>query len=199
MSWNIGVIQNDGWDIGVTQNDGNAETDDADTFTENNNGVINILIRRRKQRRKIMAKLNYPVSDVWLRTRDSDAPEYCDIVEIRNDPRGNKRQPDNALRLPAGYPYSAYIDWVIKNDPKVFTLLNGKAPAAIDHIIAAQFTSDYGCRIGDTDDGNNVRGVLLNSAIITVGEFFGGVDHDETYRRIYRTGTTVEKFWFLGC
>ena len=149
--------------------------------------------------KKIMAKLNYPVSDVWLRTQDPNAPTYCDIMEIRNDPRGNARQPDNVLRQPTEYPFSAYLDWVVKHDPKVFTLLNGKTPTVIDHITAARFTVDYGCRVGDTDNGNNIRGILSNSTIITVGEFFGGVDHGEVYRRIYREGTTIEKFWFLGC
>lgn len=139
----------------------------------------------------------YPISDVWLTTQDENAPEYCDIQEIRNDPHGNIQQPDNVLNDAPNYPSSAYLTWVLANDPKVFTLQDGSTPTRKDHIAAALFEDDA-IRVGDTDIGNNIRGILKNNAIITVGEYFGGVNYDEIYRRIYRKGTTVEKFWFIG-
>jgi hypothetical protein len=140
----------------------------------------------------------YPISDVWLRTQDESAPAYCDIQEIRNDPHSNVRQPENVLVGAPNYPSSAYLTWVLANDPTVFTLLDGSVPTRKDHITAALFDDD-GIRVGDTDIGNNIRGVLKNNTIITVGEYFGGVNYNEVYRRIYRKGTTVEKLWFMGC
>ncbi|MGW8324066.1 MAG: hypothetical protein ACWGNI_00090 [Desulfobacterales bacterium] len=139
----------------------------------------------------------YPISDKWLTTQSEDAPEYCDIMEIRNDPHGNVHQPDNVLHGAPDYPSSAYLTWVLANDPRVFTLMDGSTPTRMDHIRAASF-EDEAIRIGDTDNGNNVRGILKNNTIITVGEYFGGVNYDEVYRRIYRDGTEVEKFWFIG-
>lgn len=147
-----------------------------------------------------MSTRNYPISDKWLHPDDPDdptLPPYCDIYEIRNDPAGNVPQPGNVLHHAPDQPSSAYLDWVLANDPGVFKKLDGSNPSRIDHILAARFT-DCGIHIGDTDNGNNVRGVMQDSAIITIGEFTGGVDHDEQYRRIYRHGTEVEKFWFLG-
>lgn len=145
-----------------------------------------------------MVKHNYPISDVWLQTQDENAPAYCDIEEIRLDPANRSVQPGNALNQPTDHPSSAYLTWVLENDPKVFTLLDGGTPTRKDHINAANFI-DCGSRVSDVDDGNNIKGVLGDSLIITTGEFFGGTDHNEIYRRIYRDGTEVEKFWFLGC
>ena len=139
----------------------------------------------------------YPVSDVWLTTNDESAPEYCDIQEIRNDPHGNVRQPDNILVGAPDYPNSAYLTWVLANDPTVFTREDGSTPTRKDHILAALF-SDIGIRVGNTTNGNDIKGVLKNSNIITIGEYFGGINYDEVYRRIYRNGTSVGKFWFVG-
>jgi len=144
-----------------------------------------------------MSTHNYPVSDKWLDTQDPSAPEYCDINEIRNDPGIDTPPLETELRDRAIHNPSAYLDWVLVNDPKVFTKLDGSAPSRSDHIVAAQFT-DCGCRVGDTDDGNNIRGILKNSNVITKGEYFGGIEHNDIYCRIYRKGTEVEKFWFLG-
>jgi hypothetical protein len=140
----------------------------------------------------------YPVSDVWLRTKDKNAPEYCDIDEIRNDPHGNVRQPENVLVGAPNYPNSAYLTWVLANDPNVFTLQDGSTPTRMDHIIAARF-NDTKIRVGDVDNGNNIKGILKYNNIVTVGEYTGGILHEEVYRRIYRKGTTVEKLWFMGC
>ena len=141
---------------------------------------------------------NYPISDAWLHTTYPTAPLYCDIEEIRNDPVLNVGQPENAMHGPVSHSSSAYLDWVIANDPGVFTLMDGSNPTKKDHVIAAKFNEDCGCRVGDVNDGNNIRGILKNSTIITTGEFTGGINHNEVYKRIYRQGTEVEKFWFLG-
>jgi hypothetical protein len=144
-----------------------------------------------------MSTRNYPISDVWLKTQDPNAPEYCDIEEIRNDSHGEVSPPDDAVIDKATHPPSAYLTWVLSNDPNVFTKTDGSSPTRFDHIIAARFT-DTGSRVSDTDGGNNIRGILKESTIITTGEFFGGIVHNEIYKRIYRKGTEVEKFWFLG-
>jgi len=139
----------------------------------------------------------YPISDKWLKTQDASAPEYCDIEEIRNEPTGNQLQPDGFLNQPTKYPQSAYLTWVLANDPDVFTRLDGSTPTRMDHVIAARF-NDRCIRVGDTDNGNNIEGVLKDATVITVGEYLGGRIHEEIYRRIYRDGTEVEKFWFMG-
>jgi len=166
------------------------KTDNAGT-----SNIVQLILNREV----VMAKQNYPVSDVWLHTQDGGAPEYCDIDEITNDPYGNVSQPDNALHQPTDYPNSAYLTWVLANDPTVFTRIDGSAPSRMDHIRAASFTID-GIRVGNIGDinGGNIRGILRNSAIITIGKYDGGVNHDEIYRRIYRVGTEVEKLWFVG-
>lgn len=139
----------------------------------------------------------YPISNVWLRTTDSNAPLYCDINEIRNDPHGNVSQPSNALRGPTLYPSSAYLTWVLANDPNVFLKEDGSPATRMDHILASRF-EDYGIRVGDLDGGNNIRGILKLNHIITTGEYVGGLVHDDVYRRVYRKGTEVKYFWFLG-
>lgn len=139
----------------------------------------------------------YPISDVWLTTTDENAPEYCDIEEIRNDPHGNVPQPDNALLNAPNYSSSAYLTWVLANDPNVFTRMDGSSPSRVDHRILALFC-DTGIRVGSIDNGNNIRGLLKCNNIITVGEYDGGILHDDIYKRVYRSGTTVTRLWFIG-
>jgi hypothetical protein len=150
-------------------------------------------------REVIMVTKCYPISDVWLNTQSEDAPEYCDILEIRNDPSMNVQQPDDALELPTNYPQSSYLTWVLANDPNVLVRTDGTPASRQEHIIAARFNVDSGIRVGDTDPGNNIRGILRENNHITIGEYYGGIDHGEIYTRIYRDGTSVEKLWFLGC
>jgi hypothetical protein len=133
------------------------------------------------------ASCAYPVSDEWLMTTDPDAPEYVDIDEIR-------------LEAKPGHPQSAYLTWVLKHDPHVFTKLDGDAPTRGDHIAATMFI-DNGIRVGEskgTGIGNDIKGVLKGMAIIVVNEYASGVDHPEAFRRFYRKGTTVNGLWFVG-
>ena len=145
----------------------------------------------------IMATKCYPISDVWLTTQDENAPEYCDIEEIRNDPATRVQQPDTFLRQPTNYPHSAYLTWVLANDPNVLQRMDGTPASREEHILAAQFI-DTGIRVSDTDRGNDIIGILKESNNIVKGEYFGGISHGEIYKRIYRQGTEVEKLWFLG-
>ena len=139
----------------------------------------------------------YPISNAWLReARSSSAPDYVDIVEIRNE------------TLP-GYPQSAYLTWVLNNDPFLrsgganhLTKLDGSALTRDNHRALAKFI-DNGIRIGaiadsPTEIGNDVTGVLFNSNYITRQEYAAYINHPERYRRIYRRGTNVENFWFVG-
>ena len=130
----------------------------------------------------------YPVSDEWLGTSDADAPAYIDIDEIRDESIGENRT------------QSAYLTWVLANDPSVFTLLNGNNPSREDHGAVLRFI-DNGIRVGQTDGtgiGNEVDGVQKGFPIRTVNEYAGAVNHPEAYRRIYRSGTTCRGFWFCG-
>jgi len=131
----------------------------------------------------------YPVSNKWLIATGSDVPDYVDINEIRQD-------------ADPGHPKSAYLTWVLANDAAVFKRLDGTNPSRSDHQAAANFI-DNGIRIGavadsPTEIGNDIKGVLKNNTIITKQEYAGYISHPERYQRIYRKGTNVENFWFLG-
>jgi hypothetical protein len=143
------------------------------------------------------ASVHYPVSDVWLNASGSDVPDYCDIMEIRNEQTGNQALPSNALHGAPTYQQSAYLTWVLANNPNVFRRLDGSTPTRQDHVNAARFI-DNGIRVGNDDDGNNLRGVMLESNILDTGEYVGGVNHPERYRRIYRSGTEIRGFRFVG-
>lgn len=150
-----------------------------------------------KQREVIMFTKCYPVSDVWLTSTREDAPAYCDIIEIRNDPATRVQQPETFLRQPTNYTRSAYLDWVLQHDPNILRRPDGMPASREEHIIAAQFI-DSGIRVGDLDTGNNIEGILKESNNIVIGEYDGGIIHGDTFFRIYRNGTTVEKLWFIG-
>lgn len=139
----------------------------------------------------------YPVSDEWLKATGSDVPDYCDIDEIRNEATFNPGLPSNALESTPNTAQSAYLTWVLANDPRVFLLQDGSRPTRQDHIAASRFI-DNGCRVGNDDGGNDLRGILKGNTIITTNEYVAGIDHPERYRRIYRTNTEVEGFWFVG-
>lgn len=158
---------------------------------------IGQLLNTLKRKKKIMSMFNYPISNDWLNSEDPTAPAYCDIEEIRNDPAGNAPQPANILQGPVAHGSSAYLDWVLSNDPRVFTRADGSTPSRTDHIIAARFHGT-GIRISNTDISGKVKGILANSSIITKGEFFGGVEHSDVYKRIYRNGTEARDIWFVG-
>lgn len=139
----------------------------------------------------------YPISDVWLDTTDENAPDFIDIAEIRNDPTGNQPLPENSIEVAPDYENSSYLTWVMANDPSVFTRLDGTNPSKLEHINKTQF-KDFGIRVGNTDGGHIIRGVMMDDAMIVSNEFYGRITHDECFRRIYRNGTTARKIWFLG-
>ena len=134
----------------------------------------------------------YPISNEWLRAQGNDVPDYVDIDEIR-------------LEAKPGHPKSAYLTWVLANDPTLenkVKRMDGKTLTRDDHIALASFI-DNGIRIGaiadsPTEIGNDVRGILKGQNVITRQEYAGYINHPERYRRIYRRGTNVENFWFVG-
>jgi hypothetical protein len=146
----------------------------------------------------------YPVSDVWLTANGADVPEYCDIDEIRNETTGNQAQPSNALHGAPATNRSAYLTWVLANDPAV--TVSGKPGARRsdganlsrhEHVRMASFI-DNGLRIGESENGDNLRGIMKGNEYVTTQEYVGGINHPERYRRIYRTGTSVRGIWFVG-
>jgi len=139
----------------------------------------------------------YPISNVWLDSDREDAPAYCDIIEIRNDPATRVEQPDTFLRQPTNYPRSAYLDWVLTHDPNVLRRPDGMPASREEHIIAAKFI-DTGIRVGNTDGGDNIEGILKESNHITIGEYDAGITHEDTYVRIYSDNTQARRLWFLG-
>ena len=132
----------------------------------------------------------YPVSNVWLTSQGTDVPDYVDIDEIR-------------LEAKPGHPKSAYLTWVMSNDPTIgnnLKKMDGKRLTRDDHVAMVQFI-DNGIRIGSNDSagiGNDVRGVLKGQNVITRNEYAGYINHPERYRRLYRRGTSIENFWFMG-
>lgn len=139
----------------------------------------------------------YPISNVWLNSEADDAPEYVDIDEIRCDPHNNVPQPDDALQQPPNHPSSEYLTWVLKHDKNVFTKLDGTNPTRMDHIRESRF-KDIGTRVGNTDGGENLIGVIKDGVIKVTGQFREGIVHGEVFRRIYKSGTTARGIWFLG-
>lgn len=141
----------------------------------------------------------YPVSDVWMHAAaNSDAPAYVDIDEIRNEQTGNQPRAANELHGAPNTPLSAYLTWILANDPGIMTREDGTNCTRLDHVMAAQFI-DNGIRIGATEKyGDNLRGIMKGAKYITVNEYVGGINHPERYRRVYRNNTQVERFSFVG-
>ena len=115
----------------------------------------------------------YPISEVWFKSEDNNVPAYVDIREIIGQT-------------------SAYVDWVIANDP---TLVSPNTVAG--HSAAANFTLN-GIRVGETDIGPEIRGRFKNNSFDTVNKYVGGLNHPERYSRMYRQGTEARHLAFVG-
>jgi len=55
-----------------------------------------------------------------------------------------------------------------------------------------------GIRIGNANNGGNLYGRMFNDTFDHLSEFVGGVDHPETYGRIYAMRTQVRNIKFVG-
>jgi hypothetical protein len=132
------------------------------------------------------ASRHYPISDAWLATED-DAPNYVDFREIIEK-------------------NSAYVDWVIANDPNCPITQSGLSLQKNRdlHAMACNFEMN-GIRIGEASRGPDVVGRLLGDTFTDKGKYAGGIDHPERYGRIYRqrgwqnnNGTFARHVWWVG-
>ena len=115
----------------------------------------------------------YPISEAWFKSEDADVPKYVDVREILNKE-------------------SAYVDWVIANDPNLVSP-NTKA----GHSAAMNFTLN-GIRVGETDKGPEIHGRFKGNTFDTSLKYVGGINHPERYSRIYRKGTLARHLAFVG-
>ena len=123
------------------------------------------------------ATRHYRVSNAWLQANANDNDAYVDIMEIRKSPS-----------------QSAYIQWLIAND-------NLNENNVVREQQRAGF-EDNGIRVGSVDGGQgtqaNIRGWMWDETYTDVNTYDTGVNHRDTYRRIYAHDTTARDIWFLG-
>lgn len=132
------------------------------------------------------ADRHYPISDAWLATED-DAPAFVDFYEVIAKS-------------------SAYVDWVIANDPNCPITQAGATlqKNRDNHAMACNFIMN-GTRVGEASRGPDVVGRLLGDTYTDKNKYAGGIDHPERYKRIYRqngwgrnNGTYARHIWWVG-
>jgi len=116
---------------------------------------------------------HYAIDNAWLDIFAGDEDAYVDIMEIRTDPS-----------------QSAYLQWLVARG----TLTEE------DYVREQQRASfeDNGIRVGNTTDGNDVRGWMRDEAYIDTSDYLATLNHPDVWRRIYANGTTARRIWFMG-
>jgi len=115
------------------------------------------------------AARHYPIDDDWLDEFVNDRNRYVDIIEIRNQ-------------------NSQYIQDLISM---------GKNVNVVQESQRACFILN-GIRVGDTDGGKYVRGIMEGEDYVDRNKYAELIDHPERFKRIYSFGTEARHIWFVG-